>query len=99
MGVLSLRVSDRVNKRIEEFAKREKLKKSEALRKILEKGLKELELERAIKLYREGEVTLWKAAEIADVPIWEMMRIVRENKIPLKYTVGDAKADLERVFG
>ncbi|KXB00988.1 hypothetical protein AKJ44_03050 [candidate division MSBL1 archaeon SCGC-AAA261F17] len=99
MGVLSSRVSDRMNKRIEEFAKSESLKKSEVLRKIMERGLRELELERAIKLYREGKVTLWKAAEIADVSLWEMMEVVRERKIPLKYTAKDAEEDLERVFG
>lgn len=88
-----------MNKRIEKFAKSESLKKSEALRKIMERGLKELELEKAIKLYREGKVTLWKAAEIADVPLWEMIEIVREKKIPLKYTAKDAEEDLERVFG
>lgn len=99
MGIISSRVSDRMDGKIEKFAESEKLKKSEALRKILERGLEELELEKAIELYREGRATLWRAAEIADVPLWKMMEVIREKKIPLKYTVEDAEEDLERVFG
>ena len=41
----------------------------------------------AIELYREGKVSLGKAAEIAGVSKWEMMEILASRNIPIQYDV------------
>jgi predicted HTH domain antitoxin len=46
-------------------------------------------------LYRDGKVTLRKAAKIADVSLWEMMEIVKERKVPIQYDYEDFRADFE----
>jgi len=48
--------------------------RSELMRELLAFGIKEKKLEKAIKLYKEGKVTLWKATRVAGVSLWEMMR-------------------------
>ncbi len=49
----------------------------------------------AIELYREGKVSMGKAAEIAGISKIEMMGILREKKVPLQYTENDLKEDLK----
>ena len=41
----------------------------------------------------------WKAAELADLSLWEMIDKIRAQKIPVKYDIEDAKEDLRLVFG
>lgn len=49
----------------------------------------------AIELYREGKLSLGKAAELADARNkWEMLNILDLRGISLHYDVGDAEDDL-----
>ena len=49
----------------------------------------------ATELYREGKVSLGKAAEIAELSKWEMMEILASKGIPLQYDEEDLKEDVE----
>ena len=49
----------------------------------------------AIELYREGKVSLGKAAEIVGVSKWEMMEILASKNIPIQYDVEDLKKDIK----
>ncbi|OPY49062.1 MAG: hypothetical protein A4E49_03274 [Methanosaeta sp. PtaU1.Bin112] len=49
----------------------------------------------AVELYREGKLSLGKAAELAGAKSkWEMLMILSERGVPLDYTAEDAKDDL-----
>lgn len=49
----------------------------------------------AVELYREGRVSLGKAAEIAGVRNkWEMLIILSSRNVPIDYTAEDAEKDL-----
>ncbi len=49
----------------------------------------------AIELYREGKVSLGKAAEIVGVSKWEMMEILASKNIPIQHDVEDLKKDIK----
>ncbi len=50
----------------------------------------------AAELYREGELSLGKAAEVAGVRNkWDMLRLLNEKRIPIDYTAKDVEKDLE----
>lgn len=50
----------------------------------------------AVELYREGRLSLGKAAELAGVKSkWEMLLLLNERGVPLDYTVQDAEKDLQ----
>lgn len=51
----------------------------------------------ALELYREGRVSLGKAAEIAGLSIREFMYELRVRKIPLNYDVEELTYDLETI--
>ena len=56
---------------------------------------KVVRLHLAIELYREGLVSLGKAAEIAGLSKWEMMEVLASKGIPLNYTRRDLEEDIE----
>ncbi len=72
---------------IEEIAREESLDRSSAIQKLLKMGLGEYKMERALNLYRDGKVTLWKAAELAGVSLREMMEAIKARDIPYQYDV------------
>lgn len=50
----------------------------------------------AVELYREGKLSLGKAAELAGTKNkWEMLMLLNEKGVPIDYTSEDAKEDLQ----
>jgi len=49
----------------------------------------------AAELYREGAVSIGKAAEIARLSKWEMFKILAMKKIPLQYYPEDLEEDIK----
>ena len=50
----------------------------------------------AVDLYREGKLSLGKAAELAGTRSkWEMLMLLSERGVPLDYTANDAEKDLQ----
>ena len=50
----------------------------------------------AVELYKEGKLSLGKAAEVAGMRNkWEMLLLLNEKGIPIDYTAKDAEKDLD----
>jgi len=49
----------------------------------------------SLELYREGSVSLGRAAELCSVPQAEFMQFAAEREVALRYTLGDLKQDRE----
>lgn len=50
----------------------------------------------AVELYREGKLSLGKAAEVAGVRNkWEMLMLLNEKGVAIDYTAKDAEDDLK----
>jgi len=95
MGTIATRVDKNVERFISDVMKTEGLDKSSTIRKLLEKGISQWKLERAIDALRSGKTTLSKAAEMAGmagISLYEMVDIVREKKVDYVHI---SKADLE----
>ena len=72
-------------KEIHEMAREESIDRSSAIQRLLKIGLREYRMEKALNQYRDGKVTLWKAAEIAGVSLREMMETIKARDIPYQY--------------
>ncbi len=94
METVSVRIPSQIKREIERIAEAENIDRSTALRRVLEKGLKEWKKEIALKLLEEGKVTLWKAASIAGVSLWEMLEIVEAKGISLPVRAEDVIEDI-----
>jgi len=95
MPLISTRVTEELDDELEWYAKKEKVGKTIALRRALDKGLKEIKLEYVLDLYQKGKITLMKAAEVAGISLWEILEIVREKKLPMHYTLEDVEKDIK----
>jgi len=82
---------------VERLARREKVDRSELIRRLLGFALRHKRIEDALKAYREGSVTLWRAAEMAGVSLREMMELAGVKRIPVPYTLNDLRRDVEYV--
>jgi predicted HTH domain antitoxin len=47
----------------------------------------------AVSLYRHRQISLGKAAEIAEISVWQMNQILAKHDVSLDYTAEDAAQD------
>lgn len=89
MRNLTVRIDDKTFRDIEETADQDNVDRSTVARNLLRIGIIETKKRRALEKYRTKECTLWKAAQIAEVSLREMMSLIEEQKIPLHITPED----------
>ena len=93
-NVVSTRVSEEMVKELEEIEREEKADRATVVRKLLARAIEEWRRERALRLYREGRVTLWRAARLAGVTLREMMQLAAKEGIQFRYTERDLEEDI-----
>jgi len=71
--------------------------RSEVLRRLIRSGLDDWRKEKALEQLRNHEITLRRAAEIADVTYVEMLSLATEEDIDVGYTADDLERDLGRI--
>lgn len=96
MPAISVRLDKDTLKEVEFLTKEYKTDKSEVVRRILDKGLKQAKLEKALELLRQHKISVGKAAKLAGVTIYEMVELCKKNEIHVGYTKEDLMRDLER---
>lgn len=91
---LSTRVEKEVEEEVAMVMQVEKIDKATAVRKLLKMGVKEWRLELALELLTEEKVTVWKAAEIAKIPLWDIVDVIKQRKITLPIAAEDIIEDI-----
>lgn len=81
MGTISARVPDALEDDLEAFIEAENLDRSTAVRKLLAEGLDDWKQERALELLEEGEVTLSRGAQLADLSVWDFAALARDRDV------------------
>jgi predicted HTH domain antitoxin len=92
---ITLRLPPQTAKKLREIAKKEGKDRSTLIRELLENGVKEKSVEQAVELYRTGQATAWKAAQLAGVSLWAFYKILEENGIIIQYSEHDLEQDLK----
>jgi predicted HTH domain antitoxin len=94
MKVISVEVDDEFAKALETL-EQFYLDRPMLIKNLLLSGLKQYRVEMAIQKYLEGEVSTWKAAEIAGISLRKMNKILQEKGIEMHYFEKSLKEDLE----
>lgn len=94
-ATITTRVPDEIAKDIDFFTKYEKLDRSTLTRRLLAEALEQHKIEYALKRYKNKEVSLWKAAKTANVPLSRMLSILKQKKIPFNYSEKDLEEDIK----
>jgi len=99
MAMVGARVDEEFLKKLEGVAAEMKTDRSEVVRRLLDRGLKAYEKEKALALLREGKVTVWRAAEMCGISLFEMMELVKRERIQVSYSTEELKKDVEFLKG
>ena len=82
---VTARLSTELLKEIQKIAVEESIDRSSAIQRLLKIGLREYKIEKALNLYRDRKVTLWRAAELAGTTLREMMETIKARDVPYQY--------------
>ncbi|MHA1267566.1 MAG: UPF0175 family protein [Candidatus Helarchaeota archaeon] len=93
--IIAARIPKELDKEIAEFMKDKGLDKSAAVRKILKLGISNWKIEKSIDLFVKKKVTIWKASQIANISLREMMNELNNRKIPLNISTQDVIEDIK----
>ncbi len=91
---LTTRAPKELAQKIEELAEKEHLDKSALMRRLLAEAVERKSREDALKIYKEGKASLWKAAKLAGISLWEMIDLVAKEDIALDYGAEELLEDL-----
>ena len=92
---VTTRVPDDLSREIMEFAKEEKVNRSTEVRKLLAKAVRLKKIEHALEKYRKKEITIGRAAEIAGMPLREMIATSAKEEINFQYSLSDLREDFK----
>lgn len=92
---LTTRVEDELAKMIDEIADTEGMDRSTVIRRFLSKATKDWMIEKSLKDYEEGKLTLWQAATKCGLSLWEMIEEAKKKEIHVPYTLDEFKEDLK----
>lgn len=99
MKTASVRLPQEIVEEIEKLSKQEGIDKGTLIRRLIVESLKEYKIKRALEQYREGRISLWKAAEIAGITYREALEELRKRNISFKYSSEDLEADIGWAVG
>lgn len=91
---ISVRLPEEDVRRFEHLASELGTARPTFLRQALERGARDLLFERACQAYRNGEATLSRAAEIADLSLVEMITKMKDANLELSYGTEELRKDL-----
>jgi len=96
---ISLRLPREIVEKLGELADKEGKDRSALIRELLERGVREKNLDRGVELYRKGLVTGWKASQLAGTSLWNFYKILDERGILIQYSEHDLEEDLKGLIG
>jgi antitoxin component of RelBE/YafQ-DinJ toxin-antitoxin module len=77
---VTTRIEKDLAKVIDEIAKKEGMDRSTVIRRFLTQSAKEWLIEKNLKDYEQGKVTLWQAATKCDMSLWEMIEEAKKKR-------------------
>ena len=95
----SFRLKEEQERELEEFARKMKIDKSAAARKIIDIGLKEYKKQEALNQIREKKWTIWKAASYCGESYRSFLSLLRSNNIPFPLSVDELKREVNESRG
>lgn len=95
VSVISIRPTSDISRKIEALSLLTTLDRSSLIRIALSSGLDEELRKNALDQYRQGRISLGKAAEISGISVREMIALLKKNNVILNVSVQDIQDDYQ----
>ncbi len=95
VSVISIRPTSEISRKIEALSLLTALDRSSLIRIALSSGLDEELRKNALDQYRQGRISLGKAAEISEISVREMIALLKKNNVILNVSVQDIQDDYQ----
>lgn len=92
--VIATRLDDALAKEFREVEEEMKADTSEVARRLLAQGIKVYKQERVLKLLAKGRMTVARAARELGISIYELLDLMKKEKIAISYTMEDLRRDI-----
>ena len=92
---ISMRIPKAEAGRMERLAHDLGMERPTFLKQALKRGAADLVFDRACQAYRDGNATLSRAAEMAELTLRDMMLRMRDGDLEMNYSVSDLRKDLQ----
>jgi TDG/mug DNA glycosylase family protein len=99
---VNLRLEEDLLEELERVSEEEALDRATMIRRLLRDSLKRWHLDRALRGYERGEVSIGRAAEEAGLSQWELMDVIRREGVTYRMSAADVRerlADLDAMAG
>jgi predicted HTH domain antitoxin len=90
--VLSVKVDKEKLRQLEEIAREEQTDRSTTAGRLLDMGMKEWKVNKAVEMFGRGKLSLWRGAATAGVSLREFTEILDERRVAW---VGVSGRDIE----
>lgn len=97
MKTITTRIPEEEEEELKKIEEEEGAKRSEVLRRLIERSIKDWKREKALEMLKDREVTLRKAAELAGVSYLKMWEMASEQGLGSGYGLDELERDLERI--
>lgn len=84
-------------KKLDKMSEEKSLDRSTLMRRLLKKGYEIAEKEKAAEKYKQGKITLTKAAEEAETTVWEMEKFLVESGYKSEYSIKDLEREISEL--
>jgi TDG/mug DNA glycosylase family protein len=91
---VNLRLDPELLTAIEQVASAESLDRGTAVRRLLQRALADWRVERALRGYQSGDLSIGRAAEEANLTQWELLVLARDQGVAYPLTAGDVASRL-----
>jgi len=92
---MSVRLPEKYVHEIEEACMQDLVDKATMLRQLIENGLNEYRTKNAFESYRDGKISLWKAARMAGMTYRGALEELKKRNIPFRYEKEDLDVDIQ----
>jgi len=96
---ISTRVEAELANQIEKIAQEEQLDKATVIRRLLKEGTRQWKISKALREYRRGGISQWRAASDCGLSLREMIAIFQREGIEITYSLSDLEEDVKGIMG
>jgi len=94
-ATITTRVEEKLLQEIDQLSKENQMDRATFLRNLIVEGLSMEKERKVLKMYKDRKISMANAAEMLDIDLWQMIDIIKREKIYLDYSEEELKEDLK----